>query len=559
MFNKHLYKEGLRRIKVMGLLYTIGMLAGSVLYPATAILNFRRQFEAGHLYGHMEMIQGGLDVYPFMLLAVYIAAPALTYTAFNFLNQRSSSDFFHSLPHKRETLFLNFIAAVLTWTLGAMWLSTAVATLIFSFSPHFSIAVFPTFLMGVGVSAAALLVMGGIALAMSLTGTGLANWAVAAMIMFLPRLLTAAFINATIHRSPVVTAQHFGIFSQHNHNLLIAMLTGAFFYNQPYQGILRQGIPYTLALGILYLAGAVYFFKKRRSELASNPGSRRTHSIARIALTFTATLLPLSIIVDQSSDSPFILGLYVVCLLGYFAYSFFTQRKLPRLKSFLPELAAILLLNGAFLGGVTVLSHHLLREINPRNVIGAQIQSGGQTTPGRTQIINQLLAESPQLAESLAETYNDNAAAFRHGDRWLFGTALETSFLLKSGQVQRLVTITANSPLADALLQYAPYRQSYLTFPRDFQYLWSWDALTENQARQVLDLLEEELPTVDFMDWYSLVGTFREGLDAQRPEPIGYINFQWWNGQTYDLFEVPITPLTPQTLALYLQFADPGN
>lgn len=55
-----------------------------------------------------------------LLIVVLVITPILALYAWSFLNKRSTSDFYHSLPYKRKALFISKFAAVTFWQAVSM-------------------------------------------------------------------------------------------------------------------------------------------------------------------------------------------------------------------------------------------------------------------------------------------------------------------------------------------------------------------------------------------------------------------------------------------------------
>lgn len=68
-----------------------------------------------------------LQMHPLLVLTFTVFAPVMMLYLFSFLNKRNSSDFYHSLPNTRLSLFFSFFAAVMTWVIAASVISSLTA------------------------------------------------------------------------------------------------------------------------------------------------------------------------------------------------------------------------------------------------------------------------------------------------------------------------------------------------------------------------------------------------------------------------------------------------
>ena len=569
MFNFELYKEGLRKTKVWGVLFGIAMLMGALIQPISHLAshadNLRRAAE--HDWWHVEPILRirGLDAFVLMPLTFIIAVPFLTLTIFAFLNGRNSSDFYHAIPHKRETLFISFLGSILTWSLGILFVTTTISTGIYASSAYTNVyfgSIFMTLLSTVVIS---ILVMSGITLAMAATGTTLSNIAAAGLILFLPRLLIWMFVALVEARTPVIGFSNFAQWVMPRFNLLFGFFDNQFHFGERLSG----ATIYTFLLGLIYLVLAGYFFKKRHSELASNPGSKWSQPIIRVALTFALTLPALTMIL-QYEDIRTVFIFYMIAFVGYFAYEVFTTRKIHSLKKMLPGLGIVILLNIVFGVGIGIASRYFMREIDVARITSAVVDLEANWG-GNYVVLNmgQIEITDAQVARLLGEELNE----FIDGDiRPGNSHRVAVMFTFDDGrQMNRVLHLTLYSEFVAWLMSYEPYRELHLRIPQNFHSAWSWPGdLTQAQIQSVLNVLAVELQEIDFKDWYLLVGTFShrgwfwddatsDWADFEMPVEHGNIELSGMVGNQSYWSHFPITELTPRTLALYLSYVNDAD
>ena len=580
MFNLGLYKEGLRKTKVLAVLILAIMILFSIIQPIAHISEHARGIRQGWDWLEPTIRIYGLDASFMMLFAMFVGAPLITLSIFSFLNKRSSSDFYHAIPHKRETLYGSFIAAVLTWVVGGMWVTTAISVTIYATSSYTIIHLGSIILVLIGMSAACLLVISGISLAMAVTGTGLSNIITSGLILLLPRLLMSMFITMIVDVTRIVSYADFGLFGNFSRNIPIGIITHIFFfyrhYNESIHQIITRGTLYTFVLAVVYLILAGYLFKKRHSELATNPGTRFTQPIIRIAVTFIMTLPAIGMIVTNYlyGDDTFlgVLIFYLIALIGYFAYEFFTTKRIPKIVKMVPGLLIVVILNIGFIVGVRIGRSVILQEINVNNISSITIVNLNPDDWGRNSYVGLnargMEIHDAQIAQFLGETLNYNINNIRdegENDYWSWweGTQIRIRFNIDgSRNLTRNVIVTDQSTLAELLIAYKPYRDLYLMIPEDFDSAHAWGErgdLTREETYRVLDVLREEIQEVDFASWYQLVGRMRIFIEDEssylRNDEWITIYVQGMSNGYYYYSNFPITELTPRTLELYRSYA----
>ena len=569
MFNLGLYKEGLRKTKVLAILFLAAMLLGAIFQPIGEISDHINGIRRGWRMADQMIHVYGLHASYMMVFALFVGAPILTLSIFSFLNKRNSSDFYHAIPHKREALFGSFIAAVLTWVIGGMWLATAISVAIYAPSAHTVIHLSSILLVLLGISAACLLVISATALAITVTGTRLSNIITAGLILFLPRLLMSMFIAMIIMNTGVVTYADFGLLGNFSRHIPIGFLTGGGWQNnESIHQMIMRGTLYTFILAVIYLVAAGYLFKKRHSELAGNPGSKWTQPIIRVAVTFTMTLPVIAGVTSNDlhgDDLFFIFLFYLIAIVGYFAYEFLTTKKLPKFLTMLPGLGVVAILNVIFIFGIIIGRGMILQEVNIDNissitVVDLRVDQWSLSSYAGLNARG-LEISDPEITQFLGETLNDNIRASRRRLRgehldWWSGTEIRVTFNIDGGRnITRRIRITEESRMGELLPTYEPYQALYLTIPEDFDNVGSGHGLTREEINHVLDVLRAELPGVDFPSWYRLVGRFA-CCNIQQAQQRGWITLSGTINGYYYHMNIPMTEVTPRALELYLSFSE---
>ena len=172
------------------------MMIGAIFIPLMMILN---QSDAA-AYGEVEKYMvSGTGYNMILILSFCMFAPFLALTLFSFLNKRNRSDFYHSLPHRRETIFISYSLSILTWIIGAIVLSSAVTSLMYWIGSQYIAVNYTSVLVYLfNLICASILVYAATLLAMTITGTSFSNVVTALLIIFLPRLIMTVFANTIV-------------------------------------------------------------------------------------------------------------------------------------------------------------------------------------------------------------------------------------------------------------------------------------------------------------------------------------------------------------------------
>lgn len=353
LFNRGLYKEGLRKNLLIGLSFTILFVLAAIFISITSGIDASNYY----LSEYGKKIISGTQFY-YLLLSFSALAPLSALNLFSFLNKRNSSDFYHSIPHKRETLFVSYFLSAVTWLLIATVLSSLLSIAIFQiFSTYVELNFVSVFGFILNMLAGSLLILSATALAMGITGTMFSNIVTALLIIFMPRVLIAIFTNNIASAVFVIPSNGFGLIGDYSNNIPINTIVKLFSNSSSnVSEISLSGVLYTLILGMIYFALAVIAFKIRKSESAGYPSQNKLiQSAVRIAVCFLICTIPCSILSNGSSyDSVILLTvliLYMLAVFAYFVYEAISTKGFKSLGKAAPGLLVVVLLNIAFIGG----------------------------------------------------------------------------------------------------------------------------------------------------------------------------------------------------------------
>jgi len=520
MFNLKLYKEGLRKSLFVAVLFIAIMKIGAVLLPIGNIMSNIRAIEMG--WGHGRLVVDDLGGNLALILALCAFAPLITLYLFSFLNKRNSSDFYHSLPHKRETIFISYTAAILTWVIGGIWLSTGISLAIYAFAAeHILLNFSSVILTTLGLSAGCVLVVGAVLMAMSVTGGVFANIVTALLIIFLPRAIMLSFTEMLVTATRVIPAEAFGIFGDASYHIPFSFLAYVFNMRGSVSNIFIQGGLYTAILGLAYLVIALFLFKRRKSETAGNPAqSGVLQAMIRIAVAFTVCILPISMIFMNMQQHHWgmdflgLLALYAIALISYFAYELITTRKIASIKKALPGLGILILLNIAFLVGLNAGEAMILnRSFQVSDISAVRIESdfvhsgwGDGARPYEERRAQETEIADEALIEVLLTALERNISILRgDSDDWWRqnGTPVQIAFVQPSGQsVRRNVFLlnTEHREVLEILDNHPEYADLFLNLPEHPEEVSNW-MISDEAAWDVYEALREDVRDLDLATW----------------------------------------------------------
>jgi len=479
--SKGLYVEGLRKIKIPAIIFAaIVLLSEGVLPFASALL------ARGLSYGYTKEVITAADIISPLAMIPVIAVPILTLAAFFAFNRRSSSDFYQSLPYTRECLFFSWILSVLTVGAGLTVFGFALGCLSYSAVGGYIVS-----LTGLGrivlyYIATMLFSMACVLIAMSVTGTFIANVVCALLLMFLPRVILMLIRGLVLDITPVLSRDHFlNLFSvEYNAFFIfcaIALLgaVGSIFggsVSDIFNGTDIGPAVATLVIAVVYIAVAAVLFKHRKSETATMSGSNRAvQHVIRIALTFAISLLGTYVFVEEGME---VLGVavYFIALIVFFAYEIITTRKWINLVKILPTLLIVAALNAGVWGFAHVCSNVIRNsEVDASSIHSVRILGLGNSEYYFSSRADDIEIEDPQVKTIIADALNEDLRLLREEGYYAPYASgnvdyLETMTVVitsGAGTIYRNVRIGASDMqnIGDALASTEDFRKAILELP----------------------------------------------------------------------------------------------
>ncbi len=367
-FSPHLFWEGLKRLRVVGLGVLIIALAISVSVPVVNWMNtqtfepkdyttdfyFTEEDYYSSNIGSSVSHMGSAYVYDYLGSSVVrysnlnpalnylipLSSPLFVWVLFSFLFSRNESDFYHSLPYRRRCLFLSFACAVLVWILCITLLSALIAGVLWIANPYRVLLVKNLLLLTLSSLLSSCLVAAFALLAVSLCGnlvSALINFAVFAILPRWTLFLMGDLLESTV--SSISVSTYLGGFFSDEWCLPLRL----FFDNEPPKAaVLLYSLLALLLLGFL----ACLAFIKRGSESAGNAVTgRRLQILFRCLFTLPFALFFTHGILIQGANHTSGDEIYiwlVVILVAYFLYELITTKRPRNLIRAIPHLLTVI-------------------------------------------------------------------------------------------------------------------------------------------------------------------------------------------------------------------------
>lgn len=361
IFSARLFWDSFKQLRIIGVMSTVILAAFAAIIPVSQYLGDYKSviMEDGvEKVFYSTSIVTAMDIQPLIVLTFIIIAPLLVLYIFHFLNKRSACDFYHSIPETRTCVFLSMFTACVAWIAVILCSSTAVSLITTAIlHKYFIVNYITVFVSLFTVFCANILVMAATAAAMTITGTVFNNVFVTGMLLFVPRIFLYTVYSLVNDSIPFLeTAVSGNIFFSPSANMafgtLMAMFGGVNLSDMLYS--ISSGL-YSLILGIVFAAAALFGFRRRKSEAAGNAAaSKRLSAVYRITLASVLSLIPCAFIFDLminhrplDGETLFTLGVwYFIVVLAYALYELITSKKLKSMLRSLPGLLIVILANG---------------------------------------------------------------------------------------------------------------------------------------------------------------------------------------------------------------------
>lgn len=579
-FSLRLLWEGFQQCKMIGIFSAVIVVLGAILEPVAQAISLG----GSPYYTKVVYEAWGINV---TLLVVLLAAPLMTLMLFHFLDNRAASDLYHALPHKRITLYLSYAGAVLLWVVLLLVLGTLTSVITCGFTHKYITLLMDSLLpFAASLFCMSFLLVAGMLVSMSVTGTVFTNVLFAGILLFLPRLCVLGLQSSMANALPFLSDSAGTGFFRNANNLLFSGVNVAFSMSESDGTSVEtvfspswQAYLYTFLLGLLYFVIAAFLFRRRRSEAAGQSApSRLLQHIYRIVVTMVICIFIVCAMFSEMTNGMLrdewfmFLVFYLVAALVYFAYELITTKKWRNLLTALPGLGIVALLNVGILLGMHAVEKHIVAQRPAMQEIesvsfcstdGTDYISGGNYLNYRDYInlMSRDIAITDPTAVTLVSYYLDeNLKTWEEGGNNAYQSKYYTEgdyssyhviVRTKDQTLRRLiyVPVSETEKLLNALQTNADYVDAWRNPPQELESTATFGDqmgacyLSTEQAEELLQTYREELQSADFETLYQTVqnGT----TDDTWVSDIDYTFRK--NGRSYTLDCAIYQNLTPET------------
>ncbi len=284
----------------------------------------------------------------FLVLVFVIVVPVIAFIVWSFLNKRSSSDFYHSIPYTRLCIYLSKSAAILTWIAGILAVSYVSQIVLFIANRNYYNVDYVIMLrMYIAILICSLLCMAIINVAVSITGNILSNICVTGLIMFLPRFILVMVTEMTVYHGEnyMVSNSGVGLLDASN-NMIIGWVFSAFGLTWSSTSDTDMVLSltsnlYTLVLALIYIALGAVLFVRRKSETAGKAANGRILPVViRTLIVFTIAFM--AVIMAYTNEdydvTTAVIVLFIVSALVVLVYECIVSRKMNVIKQCIPSI-----------------------------------------------------------------------------------------------------------------------------------------------------------------------------------------------------------------------------
>ncbi|MDY5578295.1 MAG: hypothetical protein SPF70_12650 [Lachnospiraceae bacterium] len=587
LFSIKLYIEGLRQLRVLGMLGLIINALIGIIIPMGYYLSTEEEYNALNSFSKLNCVI--TETHCYFFLFVFVFSPLMVLSLFHFLNKREDCDFYHSIPQTRGCLYVSYSAAMVTWLLIQILIVSIISAICYCAASKYLIIDIPgIFFFAGNIFVASLLVSFALMLACSLCGNMISAIIVFIIIICTPRIFLTVYKEIISSAVPYLTNSILHIFD-YKYNLLISLLTYFESYNQEhYRCITFTGSTvYTLVIALIFYFVGLFAFKKRKSETAGmSMNNNLLQCCFRSLFTMCICLIPICLIFQIYTDHHnyadvneltifYIVIAYIAAIAGMFIYELLTTRKIRNaLKSFrsLPIIAVLNIACLLCLFGAT--NHYSKIRLDAEDVSSISIVANEQYYYSSADYFNSFIYnhnfEDSQIVSFFCDVFNDYAdycEKFYTEDSYeYFGdgyNAVQYYTVKYNGKQNYTFSIQMNEDDYNTFISFlsdnSEIQNTYMTLPKltdyDSIYLYSEfnEESSQKQAINVYNSLREELLSgeIDFSSWYHLIQDSDSGYyDASTA--IATLDVTLYIKGQYCYLNLPITEVTPRTYQKYI-------
>ncbi len=323
-----LFSESFRDLRMIGLTATVLY----VIYEIIMVMGIQiSNINDGHDFASLY----ARDFFTPFFILVLLIVPMMMVVSFRYMSKRNMSDFIFALPYKRGFVFFARIAAVLTWTVLILLSSFLTALVCSALCGHVKMDI-PGCLAASGkILVSVLLVMGGFALGIAVTGTFLTNIAASLIIIFVPRLLLILIVSIVESATPFAPLGEVITRVLSESSVIFHM-----FSDDDEMIVSIVGIVPTIVEALVYICAATFIYNVRPAETA---GRTEIHPAVGVASRLLLSSVPAAAVAWCFTDASEALGIFmlILAIAVYVVYELMTTKRIKSLVKHIKFIAAI--------------------------------------------------------------------------------------------------------------------------------------------------------------------------------------------------------------------------
>lgn len=594
IFDRKLFIEGIHQLSTLGIICLVLNLIIGIIIPIGYYLSAKNEYLDYLKSGIPEQftkatISPNEATVLFVLISIAFT-PLMIMSLFKFLNNRSESDFYHSLPHTKRCIFFSFAAAEFAWMLANIIIATSITALLYSFfTEYLLVDISKFFIIGFNTFILCLLIGSVMMLAVSLSGNMISCFLTFIIIFFLPRIATEAYKEIISSALPYISSQFSGLLNIKN-NLLYAFIN-IFTGKNTHVGLQQISFStlYTAIISILAFVFAQLAFVKRKSETAETAmNGKFLQGTFRTIFVLAICMIPITLLFNHYVYSDvnieynynshdmyvfYIIISYIGAVMAMIIYELLTTKSLKSALKTLKTIPIIAVLNLiVFVSLILSFNHYLKLRLDPDDVQYIKHAYDAEDTyynNNNQTYFSYLLSNykytDKKVIDTLCNTYNeyaDNYQRYINGEytnsdaHWSYNTGNPIVFSTKDKDYT--LSFGTNNEINNILSISQEYQDStkltHTNLPslKDVvsinlsSFTSNITSLKEEELKELYQCLCNEVKDVDFNSWYTLLDdpynsdwffSLRLNIDDQ-----------------YFYLDLPITTETPKTLAMLIDF-----
>ena len=460
------YLESIRRLS------RVGFILLALILVASAFLSIQYCTAA-----YQDNVPSMTKMFTPLIVMIYVGGIAFAMEGFSFLNKRSDSDFYHSLPVSRKKLFWAISLAALTWIAAIVLSSVLLTVIVFTltktpFVQLYALVAVPFYTIGT------MLVFAACAIAMTLTGTAYTGIGLSLLVLGLFRFVQFTIARGIISSTLIIGWLDLPWYLTPVTNIATGQLA------QLMRPMLRQtlylpgNMLYSALLVVAELVIARILFSRRPSELAE----RGAKSAALQTAFACAAVIPIAMLFASRVISQREISIPIVIAVAAGIYIIYQTVVLRSLKKVLFSLPWVLI--PAVVGVVayfgTIGLANTTQSFVPNSQDVAYVQLTGESRGSESITYQQYQVSKVRFTESdvknyAVETLRDNIATIRltgylsygYGDQTAYALSTQpVTFVLKDGRkFSRVLTFLNKNTLMNYCEENGDYVQAVRSLP----------------------------------------------------------------------------------------------